>query len=623
MKDLRTSTTSQLLLAPAASAGVCLAFLGLVESFYVAPFHLPSIIYATGLYGLVGIGTGFLWGLFFGGKARRKDFGILSLVSSACIWPTFILSSGIAGFLIWRDLWAESIGSAGVAGWAAMIGMPVLTLILSQLGGLVGRSMVDSHKKWLMITLVLYAVGLLSGRAMEVTSKALPEVQKGTGKDNRTPVIIIVSDALRADALGTYGNSPKASPNFDEFAKHATVFSEAWSASTWTRPSVASILTGQPADVHKTMHKSDRLPENLPTLAGMLRSRGYITVASVTNVNLAPAFGLGRGFDVWGYLAPRPYLMAPVSARRLFLVELWRLFRLRFFPGHRQVSSYYAEGYRVTQQAEDLLQPLEKAGRPFFAYIHYMETHDPYFAHPYDGTAVARVENPNPPIEKAKEYRKLYQQEVSHWDTLLGKLIKWLKTQGIYDKALIVITADHGEEFADHGHFWHGTSIYRELVRVPLVVHFPEGKHSGIKVTTPVSLIDLAPTILKQAGVKNTENLPGINLESAMTLADRPVFASVDHQGSKLHAVRLGNWKLVIANKDNHRGLAPLELFDLSNDPGEKKNLSTTNQDMVGRLQELIEKGPQAKAPSPDVVPAHVEVDQATEEQLRSLGYTQ
>jgi arylsulfatase A-like enzyme len=464
----------------------------------------------------------------------------------------------------------------------------------------------------------LLVLGTVLGSALDRLSVDVSA--PGGEPDPRPPIVFVVADAFRADAV-----HPELTPKLHAFAQDAVVFRQAWSTATWTRPAVTSLLTGLYPSAHGAVHKADRLPRELPTLAGRLKRRGYATAASVTNVNLAPVFGLGRGFDAYAYHSPRPFLGAPVSAGRLFLVEIYRLVRLRFFPGRREVFRYYAEGERILEQGRVLMEPFARVRQPFFVYLHFMEPHDPYFAHPYDGHGVARVENPSPPVAKAPEYLALYRGELRHFDGLFGELIAFLKETGLYDRSLIVFAADHGEEFADHGGFWHGTTLYQELVRVPLIIRFPGGAGAGTVRDQPVSLLDLAPTALRAAGVNSPAGLPGRALsprpeEDLDGSSGRVLFAEEDHQGCKLMAVRAGPWKLILANSDNARNLPAVQLFDLGADPGEKNDLKDAEPDLRDELINVIERGPGAA-----VAPAQkkVELDSATEEQLRSLGYTE
>jgi len=487
----------------AAGAGAALAILGVAESQYYAKWSFSALAYGFGLYGLVGMVLGFGYGLLFGGKGRSSRRAFLAYAGRVAVLPTVGLWLVGSAFIIYRDLWKESIARAGFWGWAALLLIPAGAFICAALARMIGKVLCNRSSIAAAIILVLSLAGLLFCGSGQSTPEINEEFYRPLEKpDGRPSIVIIVADALRADALGAYGSKKVATPNLDAFSTEATRFNQAWSTASWTRPAVASILTGQYPRSHQAIHKTDRLPESLPTMASLLSLNGYVSVASVTNVNLAPVFGMGRGFDVYAYHGPKPFLSAPQTARRLFLVELYRLARLRFFPGQRIVSSYYAEGEQVWEVARELVGPLATAARPFFAYLHFMETHDPYFAHPYDGTAVARVENPNPKADKAAEYFDLYRQEIEHWDSLFGEMITFLKDKGVFDRALIVVTADHGEEFADHGGFWHGTTLFEELVRVPLLIRFPQGAGAGTVRDDPVSLIDLMPTAMSLAQVK-------------------------------------------------------------------------------------------------------------------------
>lgn len=602
-----------ILAACVAAAGLGLGVLGFVEALYYAPSSRLAMLYGFGLYGMLGVVAGLLLALLFGGRARGSEQAVAKTAGLAAAIPAFLLILLAGGFLVWRDLWGESISSAGLLGWVVMLLVPAGAAGYALVVRVLGRALAVRAKAAATVVVVLVVLATVLGSTLESWGAAAPAA--GEKPDPRPPVILVVADALRADAIG-----PELTPNLHAFHRDAVVFRQAWSAASWTRPAVASILTGQYPSVHQAVHKTDRLPGDLPTLAGGLSQRGYKTVASVTNVNLAPVFGLGRGFEAYCYHAPRPFLGAPVPASRLFLVEVYRLLRLRFFPGHREVFRYYAEGERVLKRGRDLMNPYTGNPRPFFAYLHFMEPHDPYFAHPYDGRAVARVENPDPPVDQAGEYLELYRQEVRHFDKIFGDLVAYLKESNLYHRSLIVFTADHGEEFADHGGFWHGTTLYQELVQVPLMIHFPAGAGAGTVQADPVSLVDLMPTILTAAGADLPGDLPGRTLSPEPRGERRVLFAEEDHQGCKLVAVRAGPWKLILANPGNKRSLPEVQLFDLGADPGEQNDLKDAEADLRDELVNVAERGP-GSAATP--APTKVELDAATQEQLRSLGYTE
>jgi arylsulfatase A-like enzyme len=604
----------RILAACIATSGLALGILGFCEALYYAPSSGLALLYGFGLYGLLGIAAGLVLALLFGGRARGSEKSVEKMAGTVAALPAAIMIIAAGGFLVWRDLWMESVSAAGLLGWVVMLLVPLAAAGYFFFARLLGRMLAGRAKGAVTAVVALAVLATILGSSLDKFSRGPRAAVEET--DPRPPIILVVADALRADAL-----SPELTPNLHAFMRDSVVFSEAWSAASWTRPAVASILTGRYPSQHRAVHKTDRLPEDVPTLAGLLLQGGYRTVASVTNVNLAPVFGLGRGFEAYCYHAPRPFLGAPVAASRLFLVEIYRLLRLRFFPGHREVFRYYAEGELVLKQGRTLMDPYTGKPRPFFAYLHFMEPHDPYFAHPYDGRGVARVENPNPPAAKAGEYLELYRQEVRHFDKIFGELVAYLKETNVYHRSLIVFTSDHGEEFADHGGFWHGTSLYRELVRVPLTIHFPGGAGSGTVQSRPVSLLDLVPTALNAAGVQPQKNLSGRILSPEPQPDNRVLFAEEDHQGCVLTAVRAGPWKLITANPGNPRDLPEVQLFDLSTDPAEKNDLSSSETDLRDELLRVLEAGP-AAAPAP-AGKEKVELDSATEEQLRSLGYTE
>ena len=608
----------------AAGAGAALAILGVVESQYYSRWSFSALAYGFGLYGLVGMALGFAYGMLFGGKGRTDRRAFLAYAGRVAVLPTVGLWLVGSAFIIYRDLWKESVARAGFWGWAALLLLPVGAFICAGLARVIGKALCDRSRMAALVILVLSLAGLLfcgSGQSMpELNEELYRPLEK---PDARPPIVIIVADALRADVIGAYGSKQVATPNLDAFSAESVRFKQAWSTASWTRPAVASLLTGQYPQSHQTIHKTNRLPESLPTMAGQLSQNGYVSVASVTNVNLAPVFGMGRGFDAYAYHGPKPFLGAPQTARRLFLVELYRLARLRFFPGQRVVSSYYAEGEHVWEVGSELIGPLATAARPFFAYLHFMETHDPYFAHPHDGSAVAQVETPNPSLGKAAEYFDLYRQEVEHWDGLFGEMTTFLKDKGLFERALIVVTSDHGEEFADHGGFWHGTTLFQELVRVPLLIRFPQGAGAGTVRHDPVSLIDLMPTVLSLAQVKSAGELPGSALTDQVPTTARYLFAEEDHQGMILSAVRNGPWKLIRANPDNHRGLPKIQLFNLEKDPQEKRNQAVNETTIREELIKVLQAGPSRAAKPSDTKPEEVKIDSDTEEQLRSLGYTE
>jgi arylsulfatase A-like enzyme len=221
-----------------------------------------------------------------------------------------------------------------------------------------------------------------------------------------------------------------------------------------------------------------------------------------------------------------------------------------------------------------------------------MDPHDPYFAHPYDGTAVARVANQHPDPSQAEQMHRLYAGEIAYLDEHFGRLLAKLREQGRYDQTVIALVADHGEEFQDHGGWWHGLTLYDEQIHVPLLIKWArnDAPIRGDQRGEPARLIDVAPTLLARAGAAPPAAMQGRDLAALpparRAAPDRLVFAEEDHEGNVLRAVRTREWKWIEANAGNPRGLPPEQLFQLEQDPGERSDLREAHPERVAELRE-------------------------------------
>jgi arylsulfatase A-like enzyme len=215
--------------------------------------------------------------------------------------------------------------------------------------------------------------------------------------------------------------------------------------------------------------------------------------------------------------------------------------------------------------------------------------------------------------------RRLYDGEIAFMDEHLGELLAGLRQQGVYDDTLIIFMADHGEEFYEHGGWWHGTALYQEQIHVPLMIKRPGFAGAGSVDADLARTLDLAPTILAAAGLRAPAAFQGLDLFGAAPRAPLS-FAETDHEGHIAQSVQGLEWKLIQANLGNPRGLPPLSLFHLNDDPGETRDRSAAEAarvaDLSGRLDETLAFA-QAKA----VASAQTGLDAATQQQLRNLGY--
>jgi len=368
------------------------------------------------------------------------------------------------------------------------------------------------------------------------------------------------------------------------------------------------------------MAKSDALPDAVTTLPEALSAAGYSTAGYVTNFNVAPYFNFHQGFDQYVYLEPEFVLGADDASAKLLLMQFirQRIEKMRAMQGEVLPGTAYQDAETVNAAVTGWID--RQPASPWFLFVGYMDPHDPYFAHPYDGSGYARAAHQHPDPSEAMVLRDLYDGEIRYWDEELGKLLDGLRERGLYDALTIVVTSDHGEEFNEHGGFWHGTTLYDEQVRVPLFVKLPESRRGGTVVRHWVQSIDLMPTVLKLLDVPIPEAVQGGDLFTGTDL----IYAEESHEGNVLESVReldgTDEYKLITANRDNPRGLAPVELYRVDLDPAEQDNLAGDSPDRVRMVAKtLLEQRALAKE---DAVAADsVELDEDVAAHLEAIGY--
>ena len=584
---------------------------------------LGTLLYAAGLHGLFGFGGGLALGLvaqaFFRLGALAGLITLRRVGAAACALALFSGGIVVGTFRLQRDTALEGGSALGVA--------LVVSLVLAFLVALFASWLIDRAGGYLGEGLLATSVlALIAGRLVLVPGMD-PAMPSSSGSEERPNVIMVVVDTLRIDATGPYGaahtGGVSPTPNLDRFAAEGLVFERMYANSTWTRPSMASLFTSRIPSGHGAVKQEDPLHHDLPHLAKAFSEAGYATAAVVTNVNLAPDFGFDMGFDAYRYFGPTRPLGATGPAVRLSLINVVRLLQERL-TSRLAPERFYGEAPVITRDALELVDGLE-AGGPFFLWAHYMDPHDPYFRRPYDGYGIARVRTPNPPAEWAHEMRELYDADVGYWDEHFGRLLDGLDERGLLDSSVVLVTSDHGEEFFEHGGWWHGETCHDVVSRVPLIVRLPGGAGGGHRDRRLAQIIDVAPTLLSSARLPVPEGMSGRDLLGADDDgADRVVVMEEDHGGMVLSGVVWDRYKLIRAEPDNPRGFPEFQLFDLERDPGEETNIADTEPRLVEQLIELLER---RLAGEPAAPPASerrtVDVDAALEEDLRSLGYIQ
>jgi arylsulfatase A-like enzyme len=382
-------------------------------------------------------------------------------------------------------------------------------------------------------------------------------------------VVVYLVDTLRADHTGVYGYSRKTTPELDAFARDAVVFEAAVAHASWTKPSVASILTSRLPAQHRAVQLRDPLGPDNPTIAKRLSDRGWSTVAAIANsVIYGEESAFDPGFDVFAGL-----------------------------HGEEDRRSKLVGADVVVDSALAFLGA--RRGLPTFLYVHTMDPHVPYAPpEPFDRMFEPHPVEGHPAQDPRTDYREpldrermmaQYDGDVAFGDREFGRFVRGLKQAGLYDDALVVFLSDHGEEFLDHGRWLHGRSLFDELIRVPLLVKFPGNESRGRRVAEQVQLVDVVPTILEAAKLPVPADLAGRPLQATVRGGSkpRPAIAEISHRGFVAHGVRTEADKFIRRFSPDDDEL----YFDLARDPGEKTNGAAANPSRVRLLQAQAEAG--------------------------------
>jgi len=417
----------------------------------------------------------------------------------------------------------------------------------------------------------------------------------------RPDIFLYVVDTLRADHLGCYGYDRGTSPRLDAFARESTLYEYAYAQTSWTRPSAASILTGLYPKTHGTIGRDDRLNDEVVTIAERLRDGGYETIGVVANGHLHETFGFDKGFQTYIYTGL-------VSSARV----------------HREV--------------EALLRPrLDRKDRsPLFVLIWTIDPHDPYEPEPEDadlfgigdlepletdeGNLLIKIRMGEiRPTPSQKEFLKArYDQEIFGNDRAFGHLLDLLESHGRKDETVVIFTADHGEEFFDHGDVGHGRTLYNEQIRIPLIVKDPNLAPG--RIVSKAQHVDLYPYILEIAGLYREEGLDGISL-TEIGDGPRTIFSEVNLDGYDVTAVLKDHKAVYTRIRNADPNFVPIfELFE-SDDIRELR--PRTPQSFRDRL--YLQKVFHYRN-IPDSPYHRVEVDEQSlppeiREHLRALGY--
>jgi choline-sulfatase len=449
-------------------------------------------------------------------------------------------------------------------------------------------------------------------------------------------ILFIVIDTLRADHLDWYDTNRQLTPFLESLATHGNIFWNAYATSSWTSPSMASLWTSRYQSQHRVTMFRSVLGDTERLLPEILREHGYITGGFSANPRMSAQFGFGQGFA--------QYEVYPKDAT---------------MP-HGKMYKEPAEHLNADSLAWLDTLPTGKGAQPVFLYLQYMEPHAPYLA-PQDSTDRIFARRPNHVQEQGMLAHMLfvdrtlwdhpqglsldvvgalYDAEVLTIDERLRELFAQLEARHFLEHALVVITADHGEELMDHGDMNHGKTLYNEVIHVPLLFVLP-GQSGRADIREVVSLLDVAPTVLDLAGIASPTSFEGRSLQPAMrrarqrtgvmsfveapfrkaadrvTAAYSELLVRFDNAGPPTHTRSLvvGSHKLVV----DPSGVATF--YDLDTDRDEKRPAVLTESDRHA-LEETM--ATIAERAARNVSPARTAaIDEQTRERMRALGYAE
>jgi arylsulfatase A-like enzyme len=383
-----------------------------------------------------------------------------------------------------------------------------------------------------------YAYATLSLHSKSEFSIGKLEIQTNDEQPTGQPdVFIIMIDTLRTDHLGAYGYDRPTSPNIDAFSKDSVLFTNFMTQTSWTRTSVASLLTSTYPNVHGALDRGDVVRESDSWISQILSDHAYETAGLITNPNCLPLWGFGDGF--------------------------------RKFIDQDSKNWFNSDDRHVLDKSKSLLEI--SGSQPHFQYVHTLSPHSPYVPpEPFRGQFAKMKPNSKFTTDPTNQEKiNLYDAEIAYLDSLLGDYFDFLKAQKRYDSSMIILISDHGEEFWDHGGTSHGKTLFNEQLNVPLIVKFPKNEFANQHYTELVESVDIAPTILDVLDIESPFALQGESILPGLT-DNQPIrdiaYSSLRLNQFSLESAQSKEWKLTM---DLHSGQN--QWFDLVNDPKEQK----------------------------------------------------
>ena len=438
-------------------------------------------------------------------------------------------------------------------------------------------------------------------------------------------VVLISIDSLRADHLSCYGYSRPTSPNIDRFAARATVFEQMTSSTSWTLPAHAAMFTGLVDSIHGANQNRKRLDESRTTLAEILKAAGYCTAGFFSGPFLHPSYGLGQGFETYVDCSSTGELAAQALAAGRVVGS-----REVNEASHRDITNP-----RIHAQVSAWLEANKRT--PFFLFVHYWDVHFDYIPPPpydtrfdpnYTGTIDGRDFESNVRISNQMAARDLqhiialYDGEIAWTDEHVGKLLDELERLGLGKDTLVILTADHGDEFFEHGGKGHRRTLFDEVTHVPLIIRDPRLARQTPRVATQTRMIDITPTILDMLGMQSAVPTMGQSLRPA--LDGKPL----EHDVVALSELFLFDNREFSFRRPDYKliqdPLRRLVLYDLKRDPGEHEPLTDPQSALMARAwqdREAMQEWTTLWSNRIAAASAPANAPEPVQRSLRTLGY--
>ena len=500
---------------------------------------------------------------------------------------------------------------------------------------LAGLSFLPGHRPAKMfqngwISLILMLI-LLSG--IPVMRRDLIKISKPSGGLSVRPpefnVFLITIDALRPDFLSCYNpNAAMKTPAIDSLAASGILFENAFSPSTWTKPSIASLMTGLSPVIHQVNTHQSVLPDEFLTLAEALDSMGMQTAGIGYNYLVSEKFNFDQGFQYCHFFPKN----TPGARFGLGMKIVYQCLPLRMVQGETNTENLINLTIDYCRSNQDY---------PFFLWLHIFDPHFPYrlpdryLPEPIlsDPARAVEIRQNIHTVEKLtddgerKFVRKIYRAEIGYVDDQLQRLFTYLRTSGCYDRSLIIISSDHGEELWEHDGYGHGKTLFNETLKVPLIFKFPQGT-AGImrrRIPEPVSMLSLMPTLLEFCGYPAIPDYFAGSLrfywEKTGPVSGPPLFCATRFLKADLECIVADSLKYI---RDNNKPEKDL-VFNWTGDTGETCSITKSHPDQAQRLSALLDSTKNhllrmypRPALSDIMMIQHTPADL---ERLRSLGY--